>query len=110
MTPLQRSRRLQTGLAGLGIVGALGATFAIGSATHTGSGATASGSGTASPGSRHHTAASSRSSDDSEGDSRGGPDDEGQSSNDATHQHTRAGTPKVSQPAPAPPQATTSGS
>lgn len=106
MTPLQRSRRLQAGLAGLGIVGALGASIGIGAATHTASGTPAPSSGSASSGSRHHTTDRSGSSEDS----RGGSDDSGSSSSGTTHQQARSSTPKVSQPAPTPPQATTSGS
>ena len=106
MTPFQRSRRLQAGLAGLGIVGALGASVGIGAATHTASGTPASGSGTASSGPRQHTTTRSGSSNDSEG----GSDDSGSSSSGTTHQQARSSTPKVSQPSPAPPQATTSGS
>ncbi|HET9840929.1 MAG TPA: hypothetical protein VFQ01_02895 [Nocardioides sp.] len=109
MTPLQRSRRLQAGLAGLGIVGALGASFAIGSATHTGARSTASDPGTASSGSRHHATTSSRSSDDS-GDDSGDGSDDSRSSNGTTQQRARASNPQVTQPTPAPPQATTSGS
>ena len=48
MNPLQRSRRLQTGLASLGIVSAVGASFGIGAASHHAStGGTAGGSGAA---------------------------------------------------------------
>jgi hypothetical protein len=43
MTPLQRTRRLQTGLASLGIVGAAGASLGIGSATHAATHSDASG-------------------------------------------------------------------
>jgi hypothetical protein len=100
MTPLQRSRRLQTGLAGLGIVGALGASFGIGQATHTGHGQVAS-TGTTTPGSHH----------------RSGSTGSGSGSTGRTHEHQRArststqpSSPPVSAPSPAAPLATTSGS
>jgi hypothetical protein len=96
MNPLQRSRRLQTGLASLGIVGAIGASVGIGAATHTPSSSGTGGSGTTS------------------GDDRGS----GAGQTSGSHhrsRHTsptspRATQPPVTAPAPNPPQATTSGS
>lgn len=98
MTPLQRSRRLQAGLACLGIVGALGASFGIGAATHTSSGQAggAPGPSGASDGASHH-----RSDDGHEdGDEDGDHGDDNRSSPGSG----------VTAPQPGPPQATTGGS
>ncbi|HEX3296737.1 MAG TPA: hypothetical protein VHR85_07945 [Nocardioides sp.] len=96
MTPLQRSRRLQAGLAGLGIAGALGASIGIGMATRSAADDTSTRSG-------KHSSGSERSSSGSEH----------RSSRTTTRSSTGTSRPTVTAPtpsAPSAPQATTSGS
>lgn len=92
MTNLQRSRQLQVGLAGLGVVGALGAGLGLGLTTHTHSSSNAVGSTSNGGGAQttSHRSGGHRS---------------------TTHRTThRAKTAPVAPPTSAAPQATTSGS
>jgi hypothetical protein len=100
MTPLQRSRRLQAGLAGLGVLSTLGAAvgFDLATSTHHGAqtGSAGSSSGTGSDG----RGANRRGSEES-----GENDDGGR----ATSQNRVQRSP-VTPPSTSTPQATTSGS
>jgi hypothetical protein len=106
MSPLERSRRLQLGLAGLSVVSALGAALGLGLTTHTQSSQTGQSGTDGTTGSSaarvpsHHSVDGD---DDDEGDDDEGDDDE---SSDGTQQQSSPVTP----PTDSEPQATTGGS
>jgi hypothetical protein len=96
MTPIKRSRRLQAGLAGLGVFSALGAAVGLGLTTPThGSARSGDGGSTGNGTGRSHI---------------GDGEDQGESGGTSSSpQRTQRSSP-VTQPTPNPPQATTSGS
>ncbi len=101
MTPLDRSRRLQTGLASLGVVGALGVSFAIGATTHTSHPGRAASRDTR----RNAAREAGRTSGGTRTDGRHAQPRESASPRAPRRTHA-----SVSAPQPSPPQATTSGS
>ena len=99
MTPLQRSRRLQAGLAALSVMGALGAAVGLGLTTHPQSAGQSGGTGPTGNG----TSTTPRSSDD-DGSGSGrlaSPQGSGQTNGQSN---------PVTPPSTSTPQATTSGS
>jgi hypothetical protein len=96
MTSLQRSRRLQAGLAGLGVLSALGAAVGLGLTTHT-RGSTQSGNAGTSDGGSAVTSP------------RGDDEREGSGGAAASSRRSSQASP-VTPPSSAAPQATTSGS
>ena len=87
MNPISRRKLFQTGLAGVGVLGAVGISLGLAGATHS----------TPSAQSETHHARSHRSHE---------TDDD---SGFETKRQTPSSTPSVSSPTPSPPQATTSG-
>jgi hypothetical protein len=105
MTHINRSRRLQAGLAGLSVVSALGAAVGLGLTTHTGSSQTSQGTAA-------DTGTSQQTSRSDEG---GGESDDSTSSRQSTSTNQSQSSQQsqsspVSKPANTTPQATTSGS
>jgi hypothetical protein len=94
MTQIKQSRRLQAGLAGLGLVSALGAAVGLGLTTHTHSSGQSGLSASGGNGSTHNVV---HRGEDGRDDGRG-------PSSSPTQQSP------VTQPSTSPPQATTSGS
>lgn len=90
MDPIKRRKLLQTGLAGVGVLGAVGVSFGLAGATH---GSSDAGGGAQRAGS-HPTHVSDRDGDSDSSSRTGASQSE----------------PSVSPPQPSPPQATTSGS
>lgn len=88
MNPLQRRKLLQTSLAGMGVLGAVGASLGLSGATHTAT--------------RHETSGQqARAKQGREADDRQAI---------TSRSRTPSPTPSVSSPQPSPPQASTSGS
>ena len=99
MSPMKRSRRLQAGLAGLSVVGALGAALGLGLTTHTqgSQSGRSSADGNAGSGTAQTTSHRGGEGDDDEGGSR-------------QPSQTTQQTSPVTPPSNSAPQATTSGS
>jgi hypothetical protein len=99
MTPLQRSRRLQAGLAALSVVGALGAAVGLGLTTHAENAGRSGGTGPT----RDGTRTSPRGSDD-------GGTGSGRVASHRNSGQTSGQSNPVTPPSTTAPQATTSGS